>query len=164
MRVVDIETVAQAFAKHAATCSSSGVLCSVHVAFESWFRLELAQTLLTHLEGNISFDCCYRDSLCKADLLFEAGDAKAAFELKSFVRGSDANKLAKFPRQLELLKAAVADGMVSQGIAFCTFIGYTNLWLDRLREKLFPVPWETTSLKSILADKPLRFMIAGIEA
>jgi len=162
--VVDIEALAKAFAKHAASCSSSGVLCAVHVAFESWFRLELAQTLLAHLEGNISFDCCYRDSLCKADLLFEKRDAKAAFELKSFVRGADANKLAKFPRQLELLKAAVADGVVAQGIAFCTFIGYTDVWLDRIREKLFQVPWETTSLIPILADKPLRFMVATIEA
>jgi hypothetical protein len=91
-------------------------------------------------------------------------DAKAAFELKSFVKGSDANKLAKFPRQLELLKAAVAEGMFAQGIAFCTFIGYTSVWLDRLREKLFPAPWQTTTLKPILADKPLRFMVAGIEA
>lgn len=162
--MVDIESLAQAFAKHAAICSSSQVLCTVHVAFESWFRLELAQTLLTHLGGNISFDCCYRNSLCKGDLLFEANDGKAAFELKSFVRGSDANKLAKFPRQLELLKTAVTDGTIAQGVAFCTFIGYTNVWLDRVREKLFPVPWETTSLKPILADKALRFMLAGIEA
>jgi hypothetical protein len=164
LRVVDIESLAQAFAQHAATCRSSGVLCTVHVAFESWFRLELAQTLLTNLKGNISFDCWYTNSSCKGDLLFEVNDGKAAFELKSFVRGSDANKLAKFPRQLELLKKAVADGTVAQGVAFCTFIGYTNVWLDRVREKLFPVPWETTNLKPILADKPLRFMVAGIEA
>jgi len=59
MKVIEIEFLARAFGKHAVTCGSANIsaniLCSVHVAFESWFRLELAQTLHAGTEGIVSF-------------------------------------------------------------------------------------------------------------
>ncbi len=163
MKVIDNELLAEAFAKHAAACSSSNILCSVHVAFESWFRLELAHTLFAEFEGDIGFDYSYKGTRNKADLLFELNDRKVVFELKSFVSGADANKLDKFPSQLDLVKAAVAEGTIAQGIAFCTFIGYKTEKLDGLRKALFVTPWKTTGLRPILVDKPLRFMLAEIE-
>src|SRR6266568_81821 len=125
MKVIDNEALATAFARHVAACGSSNVLCGVHVALESWFRLELAHTLFTELEGSVSFDYTYKGTRNKADLLYEQKDHRVVFELKSFVSGADANKFAKFPNQLDLVKTAVAEGSVAQGIAFCTFIGYS---------------------------------------
>src|SRR5205823_4572111 len=124
-RVVEIDSIARASAKHAVTCRSSGILCSVRVAFESWFRLELAHTLYTHINGDISFDYSYEGTSNKADLLLALDGRKVVFELKSFA-GSDANKLAKFPGQLNSIRTEVDGRRIEQGVAFCTFIGYTN--------------------------------------
>lgn len=164
MKVIEIESLARAFTKHVITCRSANVLCTVHVAFESWFRLELAHTLHTETEGNISFDCPYEGSSYKGDLMLEINGRKAAFELKSFVQGSDANKLASLPRQLDLIRTAVANNRVAQGVAFCTFIGYTSERMKNLCARFFSQPWESTDLLPILEDKPLRFMLASVDA
>jgi hypothetical protein len=161
LRVVEIDSLAQTFAEHVATCSSSSILCSVYVAFESWFRLELAHTLHTHINGDISFDYSCEGTSNKADLLLALDGRKVVFELKSFA-GSDGNKLAKFPGQLNSIRAEVDGRRVEQGVAFCTFIGYTNDRMNKLCRKLFQPPWETTELLPILADKPLRFMLASV--
>jgi hypothetical protein len=161
LRVVEIENLAEAFAKHAAACSSSVVLCSVRVAFESWFRLELAYTMHTHINGDISFDYSYEGTSNKADLLLTLDGRKVVFELKSFA-GSDANKLAKFPGQINSIRTEVDHRRVEQGVAFCTFTGYTSDRMNDICRKFFQPPWQTTKLLPILADKPLRFMLASV--
>jgi hypothetical protein len=161
LKVVEIDDLAQAFAKHAAACSSSGVLCGVRVAFESWFRLELAYTMHTHINADISFDYSYQGTSNKADLLLTLDGRKVVFELKSF-SGSDANKLAKFPGQLNAIRTEVDHRRIEQGVAFCTFIGYTDDRMNNICRRLFQPPWQTTELLPILADKPLRFMLASV--
>jgi hypothetical protein len=160
LNVIDIQRLGPSFAEHAASCASSRILCKVHVAFEAWIRLELAQ-VLQHL-GNISFDCAYGGSACKGDLLLDVDGQRVGFELKSFVNGADANKFDKFPRQLELLKSEVLGGGIAQGVAICTFVGYRDTKMALLCQKWFPQPWETTSLLSIHADQPLRLTLASI--
>ena len=161
MRVVEIDNLAQAFAKHAAACSSSGVLCGVRVAFESWFRLELAYAMHTYINADISFDYFYEGTANKADLLLSLDGRKVVFELKSFA-GSDANKLAKFPGQLNSIRTEVDHRRVEQGVAFCTFTGYTHDRMNDICRRLFQPPWQTTKLLPILTDKPLRFMLASV--
>ncbi len=117
--------------------------------------------LYTQTNGDVSFDYSYEGTSNKADLLLALDGRKVVFELKSFA-GSDANKLAKFPGQLNSIRTEVDGGRVEQGVAFCTFIGYTNDRMNNICRRLFQSPWQTTELLPILADKPLRFMLASL--
>lgn len=94
-------------------------------AFESWFRVELAQALISNRiarSNDVVFNYSYpMNSNLKADLSI---GRSIAFELKCFCAKADANKKTEFPKQLNLLEQHVNSGHLVQSIGFFTLQGY----------------------------------------
>jgi len=66
----------------------------------------------------------YPNSRDKADLCVKNEGGDIIFELKSFVRGQDANKKTRYPGQIKKLENLITNSGVLQVITFTTFIGY----------------------------------------
>ena len=82
-------------------------------------------------------------------------------ELKCFVKGADANKLKDFPSQVKRLESAVQHRAVSQGIVFCTFIGYQEKRVAELIASFFDPSWQVTHQRPILDGTSLKFIVAS---
>ncbi len=160
--MVDIEALAQRFSTHVSECRSAPVVCSTDTAVESWFRIELAVALVEFgTPGEqIGFQYAYPHSRQSADLMIDAPNLKAVFELKSFVRGADGTKLREFPRQLTRVRAEVERGAITQGVAFCTFIGYSDQKVHHLLDRFFPEPWLKIPVRRVVERFPLEFTLA----
>jgi hypothetical protein len=148
--------------KHVSDCGAAAIVCQVHVALESWFRAELAY-LLNTTEKNLeelSFDYRYPGTQGKADIALTAGSDIVVFELKSFVQGADANKIAEFPKQTQRLRNLIEQGRARQAIALATYIGYTESRIRVLLDRSFPQVWQKTTLKPFVHGQPLQFVLA----
>jgi hypothetical protein len=100
----------------------------------------------------------------KADIAVNEPESSAIFELKSFVRFADANKMAKFPQQIRRVESLVLSKTVAEGVAFCTFFGYTADRVQRLCKGFFSPPWNTTPVRPLREGKPLLFMFASVRS
>jgi len=160
--MIDIGDLALRFGKHVSDCRSAPTVCRVHVAFESWFRAELAYLLNTTERGieRLSFDYSYPGTRAKADIVLKVGPDTVVFELKSFVQGADANKIAEFPKQTERLRMLVDEGRANQAIALATFVGYTETRIRILLDRFFPSTWHKTAPRSFVDGDPLQFVLA----
>ncbi len=160
--MIDIEKLAAAFVEHARTCRSAPIVCSVHVALESWFRVEIIPALQDSgvSPEYVSFKYTYPGTRKKADLLVETPTYTTVIEIKSLVRGADAQKLKDFPNQIERLQSLVEGKLITQGIAFCTFMGYSEDKLGSLVKKFFGEPWQSSVPRPVVNGFPLKFTIA----
>jgi len=103
------------------------------------------------------------DILDGAFLAVTVPDFVTFFELKSFVCLADANKIAKFPKQIAQLESLAHSRAIKQGIAFCTFCGYANDRVQRLSRgssRLRGRPEVSPQRQG----QPLRFMFASIRS
>jgi hypothetical protein len=159
---INIESLSAALIEHCKSCASIPLIASAPVAFESWFRAELATSLLTvgvPLQA-IRFDFTYPDG-CRADLAVRTSSS-TIFELKCFVAGADANKCAKFPAQLARLEQCVRAGIFEQGVAFCTFRGYTGLRLATLLGRFFSPAWTVSVPERLVPAYQLQFVFGAL--
>ncbi len=161
--MIEVRKLADCFVAHAAKLRSAPIVCCVRVAAESWFRVELVPALIDSgfsLEG-ISFDFTHPGTTKKADLLVETPKYISVLELKSFVSGADANNIRDFPAQLQRLMSLVRSEQITQGVAFCTFMGYGTRRLSTLLSKFFSDSWERSRPTEILPDTPLKLVLAS---
>lgn len=129
------QQLAQIIAAHLSQSASFPLVCRFpQTAFESWFRLEIAQALLTSgqlPQAAVEFNYAY--PLCpnrKADLhIPQIG----IFELKCFCP-ADANKKEKFPEQVIRLQKHIDQGLEIAGYKFVTLQGYTAQTLQNRRQ------------------------------
>jgi len=164
--MIEVDTLAEAFARHVGSCRSASIVCALPIAVESWFRVELVPALIdvgVSLE-HVSFNFTYAGTRDKADIAVIGSAHSAVFELKSFVCSADANKIEKFPKQIARLESLVQTKVATQGIAFCTFFGYTNNRLEGLCKGFFPSSWHTTQVRLLREAHPLRFMLASFHS
>ena len=164
--MIDLDKLTAALARHVGSCRSADVVCSLPNAVESWFRVELIPTLVDSgmpLQ-NIDFNFTYPGTRDKADVAVTAPDSTTVFELKSFVCFADANKIAKLPQQIARLESLVRSKAITQGVAFCTFCGYTEDRVRRLCRQFFSPSWTTTEIRPMRQGQPLRFMFASVSS
>jgi hypothetical protein len=159
-RMIDLDTLANALIHHVNSCRSADVVCSLPNAVESWFRVELIPALVDIGVSvqNIDFNFTYPGTRDRADVAVAAPDFVTVFELKSFVCSADANKIAKFPQQIARLESLVQSKAITQGVAFCTFCGYTGDRVQRLSREFFSPSWTTTEIRPLRQGQPLRFI------
>src|SRR5579859_5630773 len=102
------------------------MVCSIPIAVEAWFRVELIPALIDTgvAPEHVNLDFTYPGTRDKADIAVTGPPGSAIFELKSFVCFADANKIAKFPQQIGRMESLVLSKTVAEGVAFCTFFGY----------------------------------------
>lgn len=162
--MIDLDSLSNALIHHVNSCRSADVVCSLTNAVESWFRVELIPALVDTgvTLQNIDFNFTYPGTRDKADVAVRAPDCSTVFELKSFVCSADANKIAKFPQQIARLESLVQSKTITQGVAFCTFCGYTEDRVKRLCGGFFSPSWTTTEIRPLRQGQPLRFMFASV--
>lgn len=137
------------------------MVCSVGVAFESWFQVELAQMLASRAEfETIRFVYYYPGTRQKADLSVGGKDGRVVFEMKCFVQGADANKVKNWPSQLRMLAELVERGGVCQGVALSTFFGYSPRKTVELVSRFYPSPRSYFRPRPFFDDKLLQLAIA----
>ncbi len=59
---------------------------------------------------------------------------------------------------------AVGKGEANQGIAFCTFFGYSKNKLATLLDHFFDDAWRVTSPRPIIEIAPLKFIVALLQS
>jgi hypothetical protein len=154
--------VAEEFLRHVATSPAGFVACSVGVAFEAWFQVELAHMPHTKGVGSVRFGYDYPHTRCKADLACESEEGISVFELKCFVRGADANKLQTWPEQLCRLLKLIQKGDAAQGWAVSTYFGYEEGKMVDLISKFHPLPWRVFGPRKFFEDAPLQMVIGSV--
>lgn len=162
--MIELDTLEEALVRHVGSCRSSEIVCALPIAVESWFRVELIPALIdagVSLE-QVSLNFTYPGTRDKADIVVIERDGSSVFELKSFVCFADANKIVKFPQQIARLESLVQSKAVAQGIALCTFYGYTGDRTQRLCREFFASPWTTTQVRALREGQPLHFMFASV--
>jgi hypothetical protein len=110
----------------------------------------------------LEFRCSYplsKNSREKADLLIRCPHL-VAFELKSFVRGADVQKLHELPRQVHRLQEHVRSGAFAQGVVFVTFYGYTAARVSKLLSSWFQDGWRVVGPLLLLEGHALEFAVA----
>jgi hypothetical protein len=126
--MINIEELLQKFSNHLSSCKSAPFVCTLHAAFESWFRIELIPVLveLQYLPNSIETNYTYPDSRDKADICVRTQQGIIVFELKPFVSGQDANKKREYPSQIKRLENLIGNPNTLQVVTFTTFIGYSE--------------------------------------
>ena len=158
------ETLAREFAHHVAACPSGIMACTVRMAVESWFQMELASMLSkSPYAGSVVCGWHYPGTREKADLVARIADRRIVFELKCFVKGADANKLDKWPGQLSRLAKLIGRGDAPKGVAVSTFHGYGNERVAHFIEQFYPAPWNTAGPVNFFDDAPLQLVVATVE-
>jgi hypothetical protein len=162
--MIELDNLAAALAGHVGSCRSAEVVCALPIAVESWFRVELITALMDIgvSRQHVNFNFTYPGTRDKADLAVLEPEGSAVFELKSFVCFADA--IEKFPKQIARLESLVRRRATDQGIAFCTFCGYTEDRIERLCRGFFAPPWTTTQVRPLLDGQSLRFMFACVRS
>ena len=157
---IDIERLALAFVRYMEVHPASTLVASRDTAFEGWFRVELAATLVTIGVpcNEIDFRCPLPASAEKADLML-SGPQKIAIELKCFVAGADAHKLDAFPKQISQLSEHVRDGHFAQVIGFATMYGYSERRSKTIRASFFPSTWNVVGPFPVVQGLPLEFLV-----
>jgi hypothetical protein len=163
--MIDLNVLAGALVRHVDSCRSADIVCALPNAVESWFRVELVPALMDIgvPPQHVDFNFTYPGTRDKADIAILAPEGFTVFELKSFVCSADANKIEKFPKQIARLESLVRNKVIAQGMAFCTFCGYTRDRTERLAGGFFPSPWTTTRIKALRNGKPLQFVFASFQ-
>ncbi|MGH9508591.1 MAG: hypothetical protein ACRD2M_01530 [Terriglobales bacterium] len=162
--MIEIESLARALSAHVGGCHSAKIVCSNYVAFESWFRAELGSVLFDWEQRFelVTFDYTYAGTRKKADLLARHSAGLIVFEIKSLVKGADAQKLRDLPNQIDRLEQEVNLGEASQGVVLGTFIGYKDRKLAELSARLFDSRWQTVGPKPLVEGLELSFLFASI--
>jgi len=158
---IDIERLAVAFVLYMRSHPTSTLVASCDIAFESWFRVELAATLMMIgiTRDEIQFRCPIPESSDKADLMTVSASGKVAFELKCFVAGADAQKLDAFPGQIRRLEQHVRNGTFAQGIVFATLYGYSETRAKTIRATFFPDSWKSIGPFPVVEGHALEFVV-----
>lgn len=163
--MIDAGEFANQFLKHVRSCPSGRIACGFGTAFESWFRVELAM-MIVMLDSfdRLGFGYTYPGSKEKADLVVESEEHRIVFELKSFVRRADAQKLKVWPQQ-DRLHRLITEGHAQQGVAIATFFGYGKETLSHLFSKFYLSPWVVAGPYRFYDEEetPLQFMLATID-
>lgn len=152
----------QNFLRHVATRPSGLVACSVGVASEAWFRVEIAHMLLMAGLAGIRFGYDYPASRQKGDLACVSDGGLSVFELKCFVRGSDANKMQNWPEQVARLLDLVRKGTAKQGLAVSTYFGYTEEKMAVLISNFHPPPWRRFGPRRFFENAPLQLVVGSV--
>jgi hypothetical protein len=163
--MIDAKELLRKLSSHVASCKSSSFLCSVHAAFESWFRVELVPVLqeLQYPSSSIETNYTYPNSNDKADLCVRDILGDIIFELKSFVHGQDSNKKQKYPSQIKKLEKLIANHSVLQVLALTTFIGYSETQMANYTEHFFASgSWNVLGPLRLVKQYPLHIAIASI--
>ena len=159
--MLDTEILAGDFTNHVASCPSGRVACSVGVAVESWFHVELAHLLLSSGQfESVRFSYDYPGTRQKADLAVTSEQGLVVLEFKCFVQGADSNKILRWPRQLQRLVELVEKGDAAQGVALSTFYGYPKDRVIEFVRRFHPSPWTHSRPRKFLASAPLELVVA----
>lgn len=136
--LIDLRDLFDRFAGHVVSCKSAEFVLNTEASFESWFRVELVPVLqsLGYSIDDIDTNYRYPDSWDKADLCVRA-EGEIVFELKSFVKGQDANKKREYPKQIKKLERLVESEQCDQVIALTTFIGYSQQQMKNYLRRFF---------------------------
>ena len=159
--MLQAKTLAEEFAKHVVGCPSSIVACNVRAAVEGWFRVELAHLLLKAGVDSVDFCYDYPNTRKKADLAVKGNWGLSIIELKCFVQGADSRKMEDWPLQLMRLLSLVENGVVAQGVAVSTYLGYSESKTSDLLSKFYPVPWRHSGPVRFMEDAPLQLVVAA---
>lgn len=133
-------------------------------AFESWFRVEVAMTLLTmgYRQVDLRYNVGYPlEPKKKADFAFGT-DSPIVFELKILVKKADANKLEKLPSQVASLEEHILKGSFGQAVVFVTFFGYSSQEVSSMLARFFSKAWQVSGPHALVAGKPLEFAVAAL--
>jgi len=159
--MLDSKTLAGDFARHVAGCPSGIIACTVGVAVESWFHLELAHLLLPSGQFEsvqLGFD--YPGTRQKADLALTTSQDLVVLEFKCFVKGADSNKIQSWPTQLHRLAHLVEKGDAEQGVALSTFYGYPNDRVTAFARRFHPSSWTHYGPLKFHQSAPLQLVVA----
>ncbi len=165
-RMVDIEVLARRFIELVGTLKSAEVACTFLNGIEGWFRIELVPILVDMGGHNIGPRHAFPGQQ-SADLYLTMQGHLCVFEVMCLVDGSDANKLKRFPGQLDRLQHAVEDRSICQGIAFVTF-NYPRTGTAKVprlvREFFGPRGWKQEGPRPLYRDCPLQLHLASVTA
>ena len=164
MKVLDPLRLAQNFDKHTQNLPSAHLVASEYrSAFESWFRVEMAQSILqdgTAKPTQLIFNFGYPNMPSKkSDICF---DEEIVFELKCFCYNADSNKKHKFPEQVGLLESHVDSNSIRQGICFITLQGYSTHQRNAMLEKFFGQRphWNLLNPRAFMSQTTFYYTIA----
>lgn len=163
--MIDIRDLHERMSRHVASCRSAPFLCTAYASFESWFRVELAPVLwdMGYAQASIDPNYNYPGSKAKADLCIRRSEGDIVFELKSFVRNQDRNKIEKYPEQIKRLEKLISDLAVSQVITLTTFIGYTSYGMSKLMNDFFGrAHWDRLGPVPLIEQYPLHIAITTL--
>lgn len=163
--MINIKELFEVFSSHVASCKSAPFVCTIHASFESWFRAELNPVLwqMQYLFESITTNYTYPNSGDKADLCVKDQEGDIIFELKSFVRGQDANKKARYPDQIKKLENLITNSSVLQVITFTTFIDYTETRMEDYMDLFFTNDsWDILGPSKFIKQYPLYVAVTSM--
>jgi hypothetical protein len=159
---IDITKLFRVLSQHLKDLKSSKFVCNTEASFESWFQVELAQTLNEMGFNEIKTFYHYApDYSKKADLCVKTSDGEIIFEIKCFVKNQDSNKKERFPEQIKMLEESLlVDESVIQIITIITFFGYNEENMDKYMINFFGNrDWIIKKPEKIIPEYPLYLAI-----
>lgn len=143
--------------------SAALVATEYHTAFESWFRVEVVQSMLhagTAKQKHLIYNFSYPNSPSnKSDICLKK---EIVFELKCFCHGADANKKGTFPKQIDLLESHVDSKAIKQGICFITLQGYSPQQMSTMFQTFFGrrPHWNLSDTRTFMLQSMFQYVIA----
>lgn len=139
------------------------VATEYRTAFESWFRVEVVQSMLhagTAKQKHLIYNFSYPNSPSKKSDICLKGEI--VFELKCFCHGADANKKRAFPKQIALLESHVDSKAIKQGICFITLQGYSPQQRNTMLQTFLGrhPHWNLLDIRTFMLQSMFQYVIA----